>query len=180
MSEEQGEKTKVLQSNLFSQFDKSFSEEVMKHHGCERLSMCYQCGSCAGSCPVGKITTSYKPRQIIRMTMLGLKNEVLSNDSIWLCAACFTCQERCPQGVKITDIMLTLRSLASQNGHAPAAFIEQASLLIENGRLVRLTGLVERKRAELGLGTISPVNNEVVKNILSKTGFIELVEKLKR
>lgn len=180
MSVKRSSVVEVKETLSSSKFDRSFPEEVRKHPGGEKLYLCYQCGSCAGGCPIGKITDSYKPRQIIRMTLLGLKNEVLSSDSIWLCASCYTCQERCPQGVEIADLMLALRNIAVNSGYVPKAFVEQASMLIENGRLIALTGLAERKRSELGLESVSTASPETIKKIVSKTGFVEFVEKMKR
>lgn len=128
MSVKESIKVEVKEPLRSSKFDWRFPEEVRKHHGGEKLYLCYQCGSCAGGCPVGKITESYRPRHIIRMTLLGLRNDVLSSESIWLCASCYTCQERCPQGVEIADLMLAIRNVAANEGYVPRAFVDQSSI----------------------------------------------------
>lgn len=156
----------------------NFAEEIKAHPGGEKLSLCYQCGVCAGSCPVGKLTGSYKPRQILRMALLGLKKEVLSSDSIWLCALCYTCQERCSQGVEIADIMLVLRNLAVREGYVSKPVLDQAKTLMEHGRLATIAGSTERLRSKLGLPSLSTSANEVVKTIVRLTGFDALVETL--
>ena len=51
------------------------------------------------------------PNRVIRMVQLGL-DEVLSNQSIWYCTACGTCNGRCPMGIDIVRILDTLRALA--------------------------------------------------------------------
>jgi heterodisulfide reductase subunit C len=162
-----------------SEFEPKFAEEVKKHPGGEKLSQCFQCGACAGSCPVGKITGSYNPRKILRMTMLGLRREVLSSDSIWLCALCYTCQERCSQGVEIADIILALRNLAVSEGYAPKALVEQAVSLIENGRLAAIVGSTDRLRTKLGLPKISTSSKDIIKKIVVTTGFDKLVENMR-
>ena len=162
-----------------TKLDRNFSDSVSRKHGGQNLLLCYQCGSCAGGCPVGKIMNSYNPRQIIHMTLLGLKNEVLSNESIWLCASCYTCQERCPQGVEIADLMFALRNMAVEEGHVPRAMVDQASLLLDNGRIVPFTSLVERSRQTLGLSKIPNASPDAVKKIAMATGFDKLIEKLK-
>jgi heterodisulfide reductase subunit C len=161
------------------ELDPKFAEEIKEHHGGEKLNLCYQCGACAGGCPIGKLTGSYKPRHILRMAMLGLKREVLSSDSIWLCALCYTCQERCSQGVEIADIMLILRNIAVREGYVPQASVDQAKALIENGRLATIAGSTERLRSKLGLPQISTSSKDVVKKIVEITGFNELVEKMR-
>jgi heterodisulfide reductase subunit C len=163
----------------YSELEPKFAEEIKEHHGGEKLSLCFQCGACAGGCPVGKLSGSYNPRQILRMALLGLKREVLNSDSIWLCALCYTCQERCSQGVEIADIMLVLRNMAVREGIVPKTSMDQAKALIENGRLAAIAGSTERLRSKLGLPQISTSSKEVVKKIVETTGFIKLVENMR-
>jgi heterodisulfide reductase subunit C len=162
-----------------SDMDTGFAEEIMRHPGGERLKDCYQCGVCSGGCPVGKITSSYQPRQIVRMAILGLKKEVLSSDSIWLCSSCFTCQERCPQEVEVADIMLVLRNLATRDGFVSKLFVDQAQFLIENGKLVRHSGYMDKQRQALGLPKLHPPSKDAVRMIVAATGFDKLIEKLR-
>lgn len=163
-----------------SQLDKSFVKEIIQHPGGEKIYLCYQCGACGGSCPVGKLTDSYKPRHIIRMVMLGLKEEVLSSETIWLCASCYTCQERCPQGVEIADLMLAIRNVAVRAGYIPQTSITQAQALMETGRLVNVSSSTTRVRSRLNLPTIPATSEEAVKKIVASTGFDVLVKNLKR
>jgi heterodisulfide reductase subunit C len=162
-----------------NKLDRKFPEAVRSQHGGEELYKCYQCGSCAGGCPVGKLDNSYNPRKIIRMTMLGLKDEVLSSNSIWLCASCYTCQERCPQGVEIADLIFAIRNLAVIEKHVPKGFIDQGSMLIESGRIAPITAQVEKSRQTLGLPKVPSASPDAVKKIAAATGFDKLIEKLK-
>jgi heterodisulfide reductase subunit C len=83
----------------------TFFEEVSNHHGGETLKACYQCGTCASSCPVAKLDSRFNPREVIKLSLLGEKQEVVSGDAIWLCCSCYNCQERCPQNVEIAESM---------------------------------------------------------------------------
>ena len=47
---------------------------------------------------------------------LGL-DEILEDDDIWFCSTCYTCLERCPRKVPITDIILKIRNIAVREGH---------------------------------------------------------------
>src|SRR4030067_2182071 len=100
MSTEKGAELKIKEAIRSSRLDSSFPKEVMKSHGGEKLLLCYLCGSCAGGCPVGRLTTSYNPRKIVRMAAPGLKHADLKSNSLWLCTACFTCTDRCPHGLE--------------------------------------------------------------------------------
>jgi len=75
------------------------------------LLACYQCGKCAAGCPVA-FAMDILPSQVIRLAQLGLVEELLETETIWLCAACQTCYTRCPKGVDLSRIMEALRELA--------------------------------------------------------------------
>jgi len=100
------------------QCDPDFIKEVEQAGG-KNVNACYQCGTCAGGCPT-VFAMDYTHRQIIRMVHLGMKEEVLSSMSIWVCSSCYTCQTRCPRGVQITDVMSALKSIAIREAREPA------------------------------------------------------------
>lgn len=149
----------------------AFSEEVTSRHGGETLTSCYQCGTCASSCPVARLDSSFNPREIIKLSLLGEKEEVVSGDGIWQCCSCFNCQERCPQNVEIADLIYALRNIALEAGHSPNIYSDFASALIDEGRIVKISKFVESKRGEYGLPPLKPVGIEDLNKILAATGF---------
>lgn len=151
--------------------DQAFSEAVT------HMTSCYQCGTCASSCPVAKITEHFNPREVIKLSLLGEKNEVISGDSIWLCCSCYNCHERCPQKVHIAHVMYILRNIAFEEGHMPNIYSEFASALLDDGRIVKVSKFVENKRPILGLPPLQPTGVEALKNILAATGFDKLQKK---
>ena len=148
-----------------------FSEEVSNRHGGETLRACYQCGTCASSCPVAKLDSRFNPREIIKLSLLGERQEVVSGDAIWLCCSCFNCQERCPQNVEIADLIYALRNIALEAGYFPNIYSDFASALMNDGRIVQVSKFVEKKREEYGLPPLKPVNIDALNTILSATGF---------
>ena len=87
--------------------------------GDSRLEMCIQCGTCGGSCPSGQ-DMDHTPRQLFAMLRAELEDAVLESNTPWFCVSCYLCTVRCPQDVKITDIMYTLKTLAVANGKSHA------------------------------------------------------------
>jgi len=79
------------------------------------IKLCYQCGTCTGDCPTA-FAMDHTPRQIIRMVRFGMREEVLSSDTIWVCASCYNCTTRCPRGVRITEVMTALKRIAIREG----------------------------------------------------------------
>jgi quinone-modifying oxidoreductase, subunit QmoC len=88
-----------------------FLEEVYKTPGGEKIKHCIQCGTCSGSCPVSW-AMEQSPRQIFAMIRAGMRDKVLDSLTIWTCASCYQCASRCPQKIKITDVMYTLKRIA--------------------------------------------------------------------
>lgn len=76
----------------------------------QRISDCYQCGACTSGCPIGE-TMNPVPSRAIRLLQLGMVDELLASDGIWLCAACMVCGSRCPRGVDYGKISDALRAL---------------------------------------------------------------------
>jgi heterodisulfide reductase subunit C len=148
-----------------------FAKEITSRLGGETITLCYQCGTCAASCPVAKTTDKYNPREIIRLALLGLKDEVLSGGAIWLCSSCYNCQERCPQKVEIADVIYALRNIAIREGNIPNIYAEFAAGLMSEGRIVPISKFLEKKRAEFGLPPLKPAGVEAVRKILSAAEF---------
>jgi heterodisulfide reductase subunit C len=93
----------------------SFTDEVCSIPGGEAIRSCIQCGMCTGSCPTAN-KWDYPPRRVIAMVRAGLREELLSSNSMWFCASCYTCTVRCPRDIKPADIMHALEVLAVRSG----------------------------------------------------------------
>lgn len=81
----------------------------------EKVRACMQCGTCTGSC-VNSEAMDYTPRELWRMVQLGLKDEIFSSRTFWLCSSCFTCTLRCPRGLPLTENMAALKRVALSEG----------------------------------------------------------------
>ncbi len=159
-----------------SEFDPKFKYKLMKMHGGEKLLKCFQCGTCTSDCPVARYSDSYRPRMILRMASLGLKDRVLKSDTLWLCAACFTCTDRCPQDVEVASVIRVLRNLAAEEGIFPQVFRDQCSSVLESGYAYKIPDLRIKKRESLGLPSLPKGNPESVKKSLKGVAFIDKLE----
>ena len=157
-----------------TKLDPKFKDEVAKVPGGQNMMRCFQCGTCNVGCPVREIEEKYNPRKIIRMAVLGMRERVLSSDFIWLCSECYTCQERCPQDVRIHDVMNALKNLAVKEGYIHSSFAKRIEVLWTNGTLYPLSRFDNTKREELGLPQISSGNNEI-QEVFKLTGLNKLL-----
>jgi len=160
----------------FKDLDPHFKYEIMKEKGGEKIVNCFACNTCTLSCPVRAVDDEYNPRSIIRLSLLGAKDEVLSSSFIWLCSSCYLCYERCPQDVRITDLMDAIKNIAARCGFVPETFKGQIELLKKHGRLYEVGDFENKKRAKLGLPEIKEEASQVEK-IIEITGASKFLEK---
>jgi len=84
------------------------------------FSRCVQCQTCTNVCPVVAHSTApaygvdLTPQKVMNLLRLGLRDLSLGSRMVWACASCYQCQEHCPEGIRVADIMLELRALAVQ------------------------------------------------------------------
>ncbi len=156
--------------------DPKFKYEIMKQEGGEDLLKCFGCSDCAASCPVRYFDERYNPRKIIRLTLLGMRKEVLSSPFLWLCAHCHACTERCPQGILVAELINAIKNYAVEQGYCPEGYKMQLDLLQKMGRLYEVEDFDLKKRGKLGLPPIDKTISEVAK-ILEYTGIAKVVGK---
>jgi heterodisulfide reductase subunit C len=101
-----------------SGIDPDFKGSLSRSDQASTFSVCFGCETCTTVCPV---VANYEnpqqdlgllPHQIMHSCGLGLKDLALGSDMLWDCLTCYKCQEYCPQGVHITDILYELKNIA--------------------------------------------------------------------
>lgn len=130
----------------------------------ERLRYCYNCGKCTSGCDVNRIDSSFQPHKLIHMFGIGLTDRVIQGKDIWKCTTCFTCTERCPQGIRVTEILWIARTMAVKSGHTPDLILHQQTALFMTGRLHPVSHLENKKREKAGLAGLED-DNTLVKKI---------------
>ena len=134
--------------------DPDFIEKVVASEAIGPFRSCYACGTCTAGCPVHRAHEGYDPLRIMRMLVFGFKEELLKGEMIWLCADCYTCQENCPMGVKITDIINHLKNLATREGNVPLGVGMQERLLKDQGKIYLIDEFDNKKRTKAGLPSL--------------------------
>jgi heterodisulfide reductase subunit C len=158
--------------------DPDFALRVAATPGGEHILDCYACGTCSASCPIRAIDEEFNPRRIIRLALLGLKDEVLQSDFIWLCTGCYICQERCPQDVRITDLMTAFRNVAVEEGYPHPTVKAIVDMVAEHGIIMEIGEFENEKREKAGLPP-RHVPADVHRGILEDTGLIDTLSKAK-
>jgi heterodisulfide reductase subunit C len=100
--------------------DREFQDELLSSQA-STFRECFGCQTCTNVCPIvanyenPKETLGLLPHQIMYSLGLGIKELALGSNMLWDCVTCYQCQEQCPQGVKITEVLFELKNLAIQN-----------------------------------------------------------------
>ena len=154
--------------------DPNFKYEIASHENGKSIFNCYLCGTCSSGCPIAEVA-DFAPHQIIHMALLGMKKEVLNSEtlnSIWLCSTCYNCLERCPQNVKVTEILFILKNMAfKETGKLPKGMKTLSEMMITQGRTAEITDIQEDERDDLELPSVPKINLESMKKILDKIGI---------
>ncbi|WP_091699794.1 CoB--CoM heterodisulfide reductase subunit C [Methanobrevibacter gottschalkii] len=159
--------------------DPDFTAEFIDA-GIETVKHCFQCGTCSGSCPSGR-RTPYKVRQIVRKCLLGLKEEVIADDALWMCTTCYTCQERCLRSVKIVEIIKKARNIAAHAGYMAKSHKMTGVYVLNTGHAVPINDKIKALRVKIGLPEVPPTTHtypealEEVKKLCKITAFDELI-----
>ena len=161
-----------------SAIDPKFKYELSKLPGAEKVMLCFQCGTCTADCPIARFDDFYRPRKLIRMTQLGLKDRLLSNEVIWLCSTCFTCVDHCPQDVGIANIVRALRNLTVKEREMPAVYKELSSNILKTGYAYVISRLRLNKREKEGLPSLPEASLEHLAKLFDITGLSKTLEKL--
>ena len=73
------------------------------------LDTCFACGVCASGCPASGLS-DMDPRKFVRMVSLGMDEEVMENDWVWMCTTCNRCVHVCPMQIDIPAMIFIVRN----------------------------------------------------------------------
>jgi len=80
----------------------------LKEFGAVGIEKCFNCGNCTAICPLASDDYSF-PRNMIRMTQIGMKERMQSSLDPWLCYYCGDCSETCPKQAEPGETMMAMR-----------------------------------------------------------------------
>jgi heterodisulfide reductase subunit C len=106
--------------------DPPIRQHLTRSNQAETFSACFECQTCTNVCPVvanfenPSEALDLAPHQIMHSLGLGLRDLMINSRMVWDCVTCYLCQEHCPQGVQVTDILYELKNLAYERAKTPS------------------------------------------------------------
>ncbi|MGB9802420.1 4Fe-4S dicluster domain-containing protein [Desulfofundulus sp.] len=161
-----------------SEGDPNLVDEIRELGG-EELLECIQCAKCASTCPMALAGFPFFNKRIVQAILLGLRDTLLDDSSIWACQSCNRCTEICPREVNPFEIIQALRRVAIREFAIPTLSIEGLKSLYDTGHAVYLAG-AGNTRAKVGLPDKPPstiANPEALKELqalIQKTALADL------
>jgi len=80
----------------------------LKKYGSFDFNACYNCGNCTAVCSLSTEENSF-PRELVRLSTVGLEGDIRSSLKPWLCYYCGECSTHCPQTANPAELMMSLR-----------------------------------------------------------------------
>ena len=177
---------KYIRREQFKDINSRIADKFVKA-GLEKIRSCISCGTCSGGCPSGR-RTAYRTRSAIRRALIG-DEDVLKDIDIWFCSTCYTCYERCPRNIPVTDMIIKLRNIAVEEGYILDPHIVLTDLFWNTGHGVPATGDSLKQwrdlRESLGLPALPPTVHsypEALKEcqeLMKVTGFKAMMDRIK-
>ncbi|MHA1785464.1 MAG: 4Fe-4S dicluster domain-containing protein [Candidatus Helarchaeota archaeon] len=170
---------KTIEQNIIDvdDADNLLLEEVKKYMG-DKIYECLQCGTCTSGCPMTPF--GYNIRKIVKLVVLGFKEELIEGEFIWFCSECGKCGERCPHGLKDYNLISILRRLSIESGHVPPSYKHMIKKIQSTGKITEVNEAVNLKRERCGLPKLeNKLDNETldeIRIILTKTGIMKKID----
>jgi heterodisulfide reductase subunit C2 len=138
------------------------------------LHHCFNCSTCLSGCPASYGDPPLLVRNLARMVILGLEENLLNEDTPWACVSCSKCEEMCPMDVKPFEMILAIRQWQSANDETrvPPSIVE-----IYKRGYTQAVGVNTELREKLGLPELKTITNnpeqlQLFREMLMKTPVV--------
>ncbi|MCF8297743.1 MAG: 4Fe-4S dicluster domain-containing protein [Saprospiraceae bacterium] len=124
-----------------SKINPDFAKEL-KEFGAINLNACYNCGTCTAVCSLSDENNSF-PRNMVRLSVLGLESEIQASTFPWLCYYCGECSTTCPKQANPGELMMSLRRyLTSKYDWTGLGYKLYTSKIWEFGTIIFLAAII--------------------------------------
>ena len=149
-------------------------------HLYDEVKACYQCGTCAGGCPVFKQYNKFNPRKVMEALLLGQFDEkIFEEQQVWYCTACYTCSTRCPQEIDVGHIIVAMKNMAVKLKYAPPGIIAEMDAIIESGSTAAISQSIMKKREKLELPELPKPDMDEIQKLMEVMGVTSQLKELK-
>ncbi len=111
--------------------DWEIADALMEMEGTDAYK-CYQCGKCAGACPLNMLdAVTYPVYRVPYEVKLGVIDT--EGPEVWQCVGCEACKDACPKGISQAKIMRAVRRVLTEFGGMPGTLQSVVSSISSAG-----------------------------------------------
>jgi heterodisulfide reductase subunit C len=131
------------------------------------LNVCYQCGTCVSSCAAGIVSAERNIRKLVQ-NVIDAEDEwvITENELLWLCSTCYQCEDRCPEGIPLTSLLIRLKNMAAQKGCIPASVRREIEALASYHYTYPPLKSMRSRRKRLGLPDLPRPNETEMRTLM--------------
>ena len=99
---------------------------------------------------MAEIDSSFNPRLFLEKIILA--DETLAEEQlIWTCLTCEQCEVRCPEHVKIPQILILAKVRGLVAGNTPQIALDRANSILQQGRTIQVSDPMIKTREKMEL-----------------------------
>ncbi|MGQ4912388.1 MAG: 4Fe-4S dicluster domain-containing protein [Candidatus Thorarchaeota archaeon] len=155
--------------------DMEFRNWLLDQPEGKSLLNCYQCGRCTSACPVAEIEPMFNPRLFLQKILLG-DTSMATEHLVWNCLTCEQCEVRCPEHVKIPQILILAKVRGLMEGNVPQTALDRARNILNAGRSLVVSPPMLKTRAKMGLPDLGTPPMDKIVAMLEDIGIVGRLE----
>ena len=113
----------------------SLLERLLGKESRKDISDCQTCAKCVSVCSWYDAEGAPNPRQLVRMAIMGMEDELAGSPMLWQCMMCNRCGAVCPMEIDIGNLVRKARSLPGAEGSIPESLTEGISNRLKSGNV---------------------------------------------
>ncbi len=126
---------------------------------------------------MAEIDSSFNPRLFLEKVILA--DETLAEERlIWTCLTCEQCEVRCPEHVKIPQILILAKVRGLATGNTPQTALDRARFILQEGRTIQVSDPMLKTREKMELPSLGSPPVEQLTKILADLKLAKRLESM--